>query len=232
MGISILMKLYKIIFEEKEKIVFAMDMDGVLADFDQGVANNSYYIEVIGKFEKALDTAINAGLIPESILSLPTAVAKMDEVKKYFAGEQTNPIMKSLKKIANEAKGTSISIATKPGFFLNLEELPGAQEMMRKAKELTGQLPIVITAPVKSATCEKEKHEWMNNHFSGMFSEFHCDDNKAQFAKPNICLIDDRSKNTIPFEAAGGQVILHTDASSTISKMEKIVDEWNQNKIE
>jgi len=41
---------------------------------------------------------------------------------------------------------------------------------------------------------------------------------------PNI-LIDDFSKNTVPWTEAGGIAILHTDTAKTIQELEKILNE-------
>ena len=45
---------------------------------------------------------------------------------------------------------------------------------------------------------------------------------KAQFAKPNHILIDDRKKSTVPWEEAGGIAILHTSADETIEELKKL----------
>ena len=46
---------------------------------------------------------------------------------------------------------------------------------------------------------------------------------KAEFAAPDTLLIDDREKSTLPFADAGGQVILHTSAASTIAQLKELM---------
>ena len=45
---------------------------------------------------------------------------------------------------------------------------------------------------------------------------------KFKWAAPNHILIDDFTKNTVPWDNEGGIAILHTDANKTIEKLEEI----------
>ncbi len=48
---------------------------------------------------------------------------------------------------------------------------------------------------------------------------------KAEYAEPNVLLIDDRQKVLNPFLRAGGLGVLHTSAASTIAELKRMADE-------
>ena len=45
---------------------------------------------------------------------------------------------------------------------------------------------------------------------------------KDNWAAPNHILIDDFTKNTVPWEKEGGIAVLHTDTAGTIKKLEEL----------
>jgi 5'(3')-deoxyribonucleotidase len=191
-----------------------VDQDGVLADFDKGIQTASQnaeraregYMKVLQNFPQFM-----------SITD--------DELKARLSGAQQDPGMKALKKSWQNYRQLKFAIAGQPGFFLNLPEMPGAREMLARIGEMTGKLPAILTAPIDGNTdrCEQEKRQWMQNHFPGMYGNFICSQDKAAYANANSILIDDRTKYTNKFQAAGGIAILHTDPKDTIQKLENLL---------
>jgi 5'(3')-deoxyribonucleotidase len=208
-------KVIKYLFEEggRSPITVYLDLDGVLADF-QGSVDAS---EEFAKAKQELDRLLE--MVPEF------EGLSSDELKDALKGQQTSNERKLVKKAFRNFSDLKYIIASKKGFFLNLETLPGAEEMVTRAFQLTGKLPNILTAPIQShpEQCESEKKAWVEKHFPGMYSEFICTSNKHHYANANSLLIDDRTKYVKPFQDAGGQVILHTSPEDTLSKMDKLL---------
>jgi 5'(3')-deoxyribonucleotidase len=193
--------------ESEKTIQFFFDMDGVLADFEGGIEKDPRYKEVIKAKE-----------------DLFKYVAKNHPEVKNMHIDDVKPILpkgnKELKHLYDIAHDIIHEIADQKGFFLNLEVLPGAKEMLQTAKAITGKLPDIATAPTDSTWCESEKKEWLKKHFTGMYDKVYVDKNKGKIVKSkNDVLIDDRLKYTKMFNDAGGTSILHTNWKDTIKKM-------------
>jgi 5'(3')-deoxyribonucleotidase len=195
-------------FEERPLQIY-FDMDGVLADFEGGFSN------------KSIDIA-RRDLI-ELQNKIPEFKGKsFDELKAMLAGIQKKPSHKALKNALYDMNKEIYAISGQEGFFLNLPEMPGARTMLEVAIQLSGRLPHILTAPVKSEFCQPEKEQWMIDHFDGLYDQFYCQSNKEEFANPDALLIDDRMKNINIFREAGGQVIYHTDPEITIKRLREI----------
>lgn len=197
------------------------DMDGVLADFDGGVENSPHTIAIRDKWESL-------------IVEFPEINDMSDEqIKDFFRGKQANTKKAAIKKVYDELKRIGHAVATKPGFFKNLSPLPGAGEMLRFAKDLTGKNPHILTAPIESAKeqIENEKREWMETEFPGMFDQFICTSDKSGGGRPSSTsiLVDDREKYINPWLAAGGIGVLHKNPSDTIRQIKKIFETYGQN---
>jgi len=212
-------KLIKLILEnelenlKKPEITVYVDMDGVLADFYGALA----YSDVISQSQKALDKLLSQKPELQGLLG--------DQLKEKFRGRQEDPVMAKLKKAWNKHIELTYSTASQPGFFLNLEMLPGAKEMLNAAYNLTGDLPNILTAPMESnPKCKEEKYEWVQKNIVGLYNNFYCTQNKEKFANSEFdILIDDRPKYTNKFISAGGSAILYTSAEQSIKELEEIV---------
>jgi len=203
---------------EKPEITVYFDMDGVLADFHGGLVHN----KIVENSKKELDELFSQ--VPD-LQGLPT-----DELREKFRGQQKDPVMAKLKKAWNKYRGLTYSFASQPGFFIGLEVLPGAKNMLNAAKNFTGKLPNILTAPIDSnPTCEKEKHEWADKNFKGMYNNFYCTQNKEKFANSRYdILIDDRLKFVNKFIANGGTTILHTSPEKSIKELEEIISDFSK----
>ena len=192
----------------------ALDMDGVLADFQAGTeAGNGKIAKAKATYENLLTNFPNLKNLPE------------DDIKKQLAGPQTDPGLKALKKALNYYRDQKFVAAGQPGFFLNLPVMPGAKELVSGVTSLTGKKPFVLTAPVdgNSARCEQEKRQWIEKNFPGQFSNFVCSQEKEKYANSNTVLIDDRTKYTNKFTASGGTSILYTSAQQALTDLKNIL---------
>lgn len=185
-------------------------MDGVLADFDGKVrasANGENFqiaLQKIKDWMRENHPEIN-WRIPNDLKDLAT---KDSELKKLF---------QDFKKIVFKE-------AVKKDFFRTLDVMKGAKEILQTAKELSGELPNILTACVSSSHCESEKEEWMKKNFPGMYNKIYYEQHKGKFAKgKGDVLVDDRSSNIEEFTKAGGTGIHHheEDVQRTIDMMKR-----------
>jgi 5'(3')-deoxyribonucleotidase len=205
----------------KMQVIVYFDLDGVLADMQGGLMQNKELVDL----RKILDDLIEAkfqdykGLVD-------------DDIKSKFKSElEKNPEspVKELKKAFNKYTSKVFSIAAKPGFYANLPLMEGAKEMVMKAKELTGQLPNILSSPVgdendPSNPSVQEKKDWVKSNFGDMVDQIIITTDKASVVKDKCCLlIDDRPKYVNVFTAAGGSAILHKNSVETIGEMEKMI---------
>lgn len=200
-------------------IQVALDMDGVLADFQTGTeTNNQNVLKAKTSYEKLLTNFPQFANMPE------------DDIRKQLSGAQNDPGLKALKKAFNYYRDQKFVSAGQPGFFLNLPLMPGAQELVSGVTRLIGKKPFVLTAPVDgdSARCEQEKRQWIEKHFPGQMANFVCTQEKEKYANSNTILIDDRTKYTSKFTANGGIAILYKDANQALVDLQNIIKSRSQ----
>jgi len=197
------------------------DLDGVLADMESGLMQNA---EV-----KALKEVVE-NLISTKFTEYKELVD--DDIKTKFKAElESNPEseVKELKKAFSKYTSKVFSIASKPGFYRNLPLMPGAVEMVKKAGELSGELPNILSAPVGDENdlnnpSVVEKKEWVAEHFDKLVNEviITIDKGKVVKSKDDI-LIDDRPKYVDKFESAGGTAILYKDSNQATAELVKLI---------
>ncbi len=203
------------------------DLDGVLADMEGGLRQNPIILELRAVVDELIDTKFNdyKGLVD-------------DDIKTKFKAElEANPEspVKELKKAFQKYTSKVFSIAAKPGFYRNLPLMPGAQEMVKKAAELTGKLPNILSAPVGDENDANnpsviEKRERVEEHFGGMVGDVIITIDKGSVVESkNDILIDDRPKYVEKFTSAGGTAILHTDYRKSIAELESILSGMQTN---
>ena len=203
------------------------DLDGVLADMEGGLKQNPIINELRAVVDELIETKFNEykGLVD-------------DDIKTKFKAElEANPEspVKELKKAFQKYTSKVFSIAAKPGFYRNLPLMPGAVEMVKKAAELTGKLPNILSAPVGDENDVNnpsviEKREWVEEHFGGMVGEVIITIDKGSVVESkNDILIDDRPRYVDKFTNAGGTAILHTDYRKSLSELESILSGMQTN---
>lgn len=200
-------------------IQVALDMDGVLADFQTGTeTNNKNVLKAKASYEKLLAIFPQFANMPE------------DDIRKQLAGAQNDPGLKALKKAFNYYRDQKFVSAGQPGFFLNLPLMPDAQQLVSGVTKLIGKKPFILTAPVDgdSARCEQEKRQWIEKHFAGQTANFVCTQEKEKYANSNTVLIDDRTKYTSRFTSSGGVSILFKNANQALVDLQNIIKSRSQ----
>ena len=197
------------------------DLDGVLADMESGLMQSP---EV-----KALRVILD-DLISSKFSSYEGLVD--DDIKSKYKSElEANPEseVKELKKAFNKYTSKVFSVAAKPGFYRNLPLMPGAVEMVKKAGDMSGELPNILSAPVGDENDMNnpsvvEKKEWVAEHFGELVGEVIITIDKGRVVKDsNDILIDDRPKYVEKFEAAGGTAILYKNSDQATAELARLI---------
>ena len=91
------------------------------------------------------------------------------------------PQLATLKSYIKRYRNAVFKVATKRGFFQNLEPIDydGARQLMEDIYRLSGSKPHLLTAPVNTAYCASEKKWWAQHHFGGLYDQFYCMDGKG-----------------------------------------------------
>jgi len=207
--------------DSEEKVQVWFDLDGVLADMQKALDVNSELQRLRGD----LDNFINSTFPSYKGLS-------DDQIKLKFKSEleldPNNLGLKQLKRIFRDYNNYVFVIAGKHGFYANLELMPGAQELVKKAYEITGVKPNVLSSPAGDENDPTnpsviEKRQWVKENFGTMINHVEITTDKARVAKgKKDILIDDRTKYVDVFINAGGSAILFTDYVSVIKELEQL----------
>jgi len=172
------------------------DMDGVLADFVEGTV-----IHITNKLQSGEAEELKAAIGRDHIEDEDIINNKL--VRRYMYRE-----------LENHAN-----------FWRDLPWMSGGKELW---DYIAPYEPYILTAPMGYGS-EIGKQEWIDKNLNPPPPEkVFMSHEKYRWAVrdggPNI-LIDDFSKNTIPWAEAGGIAILHTDTAKTIQELEKILNE-------
>jgi 5'(3')-deoxyribonucleotidase/2'-5' RNA ligase len=196
---------------------FFFDLDGVLADMEQGLQQNSKIVSL----RKRLDDLIKndypqyKNLVDDKI---------KEKLKKELPPDapKDHPL-RPLKRAFNDYRNSVFGVAAKEGFYKNLPLMPGTKEMLKAAQKISGKKPHILSSPVQGDnTSVQEKIDWVQTNFKGLVNKIIIDTNKGKYAKSKSdVLIDDRPKYVTEFESAGGSAILHKNYNTTIKEMEK-----------
>lgn len=99
-------------------------------------------------------------------------------------------------------------------------------EWMKDGKKLWNYIapfnPEILSSPSSSHTSVEGKHRWMEEHLPGVKLNLVQSKEKQVMAEPNAILIDDREDICKRWEDAGGIAVHHTDANSTIQKLQNL----------
>ena len=118
-----------------------------------------------------------------------------------------------------------------PHFWSEMDWMPGAEEAFKKLQELEHQNKIIlfILSSIDFEDGREGKRQWIQQKTNLLLSEvIFCEEpeDKANWAKKDSWLIDDRKKSLEPFKAAGGNIIEFTgDWDSVMKKIDSIINE-------
>ena len=109
-------------------------------------------------------------------------------------------------------------------WWANLEWAPGGKELWSYVSNFH---PSILSAPDMNKkyreACEKGKSAWIQKNLRPQPARMIFQRDKQKNAHQFAILIDDRTKNTVPWEAAGGVAILHEtgNAKKTIKELQE-----------
>ena len=172
------------------------DMDGVLVDFEGGAVKY-----ITNKLQSGEAEELKAELGRDFIEKKD--INKNRSVRKFM-----------YKELEHHAD-----------YWRDLEWTPDGKKLW---SHIAPYNPYILTSPMGKGS-EIGKQEWIDKNLNPPPPEkifMHHDKytRATTNGKPNI-LIDDFSKNTIPWKDAGGIAILHTSTAKTIQELEEILNE-------
>jgi len=108
-------------------------------------------------------------------------------------------------------------------FWLQLDPMPDAQQLWKYITSVRpGEVYILSAAGQPQFGAAAQKVEWLKQHFPIEESKIIIVQRaveKAQYAKPDAALIDDKRKALDPWEAAGGKGVWHKNAAGSIQQL-------------
>ena len=110
-------------------------------------------------------------------------------------------------------------------FFASLKPMEGIKLLKELVRDGERVEILSSVGQFESEKVAKQKKAWLKQHlgFSPKFNYTTSSKDKAKYAKSNTILIDDRTKSTVPFKAAGGIVILHKSYQATKKQLMAII---------
>ena len=180
--------------QEGQEYQIYCDMDGVLVDFVAGTVEHITKQLQAGEAEE-LKEKIGRDYITDEDIHV-NSPNRNNYVRDYM-----------FKELNNHAE-----------FWENLPWMPGGEELWNFISQFN---PYILTAPMGYGS-EIGKQAWIDTHLQPSPSKVFMSHDKFKWAAANHILIDDFTKNTVPWDNEGGISILHTDASKTIEKLEEI----------
>ena len=185
------------------------DMDGVLVDFERGIVDQiNKDLQMIRKMEDKK----NLVKIQRALDSLGRDEIVIDDLRGKSA---------TSKPVRNYMYGR---VGNDANFWSKLPWMPGGKELWNFISKYD---PYILTSPMQRGS-EIGKAFWIDENFRPLPDKVFMSSEKYEWAlndagKPNI-LIDDWSKNTVPWSNKGGRAIQHVNAntSATISALREL----------
>lgn len=113
--------------------------------------------------------------------------------------------------------------------FEDLDFMPDTQELLNHVSRLNGVDIQILTSlgtydQVQGNEAKRQKQKWLDKRNIPYRANFvRSKEEKAQYATASSILIDDSIGCVAPFIRAGGQGILHTNASDTIALLDSLI---------
>ena len=189
-------------FNRTDKIQIYCDMDGVLVDFEQGVVN---------QINSDLKMLQGRGS-PDKLIALRDALEDLD--RDYVTLDDLRGKSTAVEALRNYMYAR---VGDDEEFWANLPWMPNGKRLWDTISHLE---PKILTSPMAEGS-RRGKQIWIENNLQPMPKEVLMSHEKYKWADENSILIDDWSKNTVPWDEHGGTAIKHTDSQidQTIQKL-------------
>lgn len=173
--------------------ILYVDLDGVLVDFERGVADTIK--EYMGP---------KRGDLPENLAKI------MDEMGRLINGGKDVGDM-----LANKRYKETIReiVGMDTAWWTRLEWMPDGKILWETLKKYN---PVILSSPFNKTYWE-EKRTWVTREL-GADVKVIIEDDKEVHATPTSLLIDDRPKHS-KFKAYGGHTLKHINAENTIDQL-------------
>ena len=110
-------------------------------------------------------------------------------------------------------------LATAPGFYAGLPEMPDARILFDAVKHLQ---PTILTGLPLGKWAAPQKVKWAAEHFPGVPIITCMARDKHKHMKPGDVLVDDRENHRAAYEAEGVVFIHHKNAEDSLRQLAKI----------
>ena len=191
---KLLLENWRRFLKEEQEYEIYCDMDGVLVDFELGVVEYITAALAEGRAEE-LKAKIDRDYIPTDDLAGPT---KNNDIRAYMYQE----------------------LEHNADFWENLPWIPNGQRLWAA---LAPHNPNILTTPMGYGS-EIGKQAWIDKNLNPPPKKVFMSREKYNWANKNSILIDDFTKNTIPWEEQGGIALLYKDSEieKTLSRLREL----------
>jgi hypothetical protein len=213
----------KNLIENKRNFEIALDMDGVLCDFNKQYIkflSNDVLFRSVVDHKKAVSNAklerlgINKQQFIEKAFSLRDEILKTGnpDIYEVFKHRTKEELLVSL--------AWNVIVFGGELFWSSMDWMEGGRELVKYIKS-TGLNTSILTAGMGNSA-SVGKQQWLSKNDMGNvpFNIVSRGTEKYKFAREDLILIDDMERNITLFVEAGGIGILHTDTKSTIKELE------------
>jgi len=111
------------------------------------------------------------------------------------------------------------TIYSVPDFFLNLDPMVDAHELVDAVKHLT---PIILTGKPHGEWATEQKLGWRDKHFPDLEMIVCPSRDKIKFAQPGDIIVDDWEKHRQTWIDGGGIWVMHTSAADSIRQLKEL----------
>ena len=181
------------------------DMDGVLVDFEQGGVNQ---INDDLKMLKARASGKRLQTLRTALKEIGRDYVTLDDLR----GKST--AVKALRSYMYARVGDDEE------FWANLPWMPNGKKLW---DTIAHHNPYILTSPMQEGS-ERGKHIWIKNNLKPLPKKVYMSHEKYKWADESSILIDDWSKNTVPWAEHDGIAIKHVDAEieQTLARLEEL----------
>jgi|AntRauTorcE11897_2_1112592.scaffolds.fasta_scaffold00078_54 PAS domain-containing protein len=159
-----------------------------------------------------------------------TIYVDMDGVVSDFEGAIEQRFGKPIEAMAKRELWRSILRYndTEAPWYYSLPEMPDARQLWEFVTANFSDVQMLTAKGNSPKDAGGQKRKWAGEHLGWdvPVNIVISSAEKAEYAHSKAVLIDDRSKAIDPFTAAGGIGILHKRASTTISVLRTMMEEW------